>query len=137
VIDAGTVVTGSVGTASVSGAFSQRAPAYEDLVAGTEVDSGKFSLFGMTPSYLNSKGNYAGTSTIPDPGVPFGSTNCGPDLVPTIFPFAAAPLNTGLDSTGTFSLSAPDVKITGSYATTWFVPALGFTATVTGTVMQS
>lgn len=125
VVDAG-VVTGSIGTTPIAGAFTQVATEHENLVAGTAQDYGVLTLSSMTNltsgaqiSYLNAKGGYVGTSTIPHAGaVPCG-TGC---------------TETGFQDQGSFLLfgghGSGGALITGSYNTAWTVPAFAFSSTV-------
>ena len=75
--------------------------------------------------YMNANGGYLGTSTIPHAG----SFSCG-----------LACTETGFQDSGSFLLYGSQGKssavITGSYSTTWTVPAFGFSSTAHGNVAQ-
>jgi hypothetical protein len=109
---AGTIV-GTLGTTAASGMFSMTNTEYENLVAGTASDSGSISYGSMTPSSLNAKGHYTGTSTIPTTG----ALDC---------------------SAGRFALTSNgDPAMTGTYSTSWGIPSLSFVSTVSATVSQN
>jgi len=132
VVDAGALL-GSLGTTPISGAFQQVAFEHENLVAGTAQDFGTIAFSGVTNmtsgaqiDYMNGHGGYMGTSVIPHAG----SFSCGP-----------ACTETGFQDTGSFLMYGNQGKssalISGSYSTTWSVPAFAFTSTVGGKVVQA
>jgi hypothetical protein len=130
IVWAGTKVGGSLvgtlGTTTASGQFNMTTGEVENLVKGTAVDAGTISFTSMTPSSLNAKGFYGGTSTIPTTG----GLDCSAALgIPGL---TGVCTQTGFQSSGRFLMSG----MTGTYSTTWGVPALGFSSSVTATVSQ-
>jgi hypothetical protein len=124
----GGTAVGSLAGAPVAGGFAMTVSAFEDLKAGTEVESGTIALVGMTPSTLNATGHFSGRSTIPL------GTPC-PDVLG--FPPGTCQL-TGFQSAGEFSMDlASGGSISGSYATSWTVPAVAFTSSVSATVSSN
>jgi hypothetical protein len=125
---AGTIV-GTLGTAAASGTFSMTNTEYENLVAGTASDTGSISYSSMTPSSLNAKGHYTGTSTIATAGALDCSAATG---IPGTCSW------TGFQSAGRFTLTSNgDAATTGTYSTAWGTPALSFVSTVSATVSQN
>jgi hypothetical protein len=125
---AGTIV-GTLGTAAASGTFRMTNTEYENLVAGTASDAGSISYSSMTPSSLNAKGHYTGTSTIPTAGALDCSAATG---IPGTCSW------TGFQSGGRFTFTSNgDAAITGTYSTAWGTPALSFVSTVSATVSQN
>jgi hypothetical protein len=114
---------GTLGSTQTSGAFNMTSSEFENLVTGRSMDAGTISFSSMTSSSLDAKGFYVGTSTIPTTG----SSDCSAS---TGIPGTCT--ETGFQSIGTFTMSG----ISGSYNTTWGVPALGFSSTVSATVSQ-
>jgi len=122
VLGASTPVTGVLGLTSTE---------HEDLVAGTAVDNGTFTLGSMTPAFLGMTGVYSGTSSIPPPapgsdcsklfGFPSGSGVC---------------TMTGFNSSGRYVMMQGGVSIVGRYSTVWTVPALAFTSTSAAIVVR-
>jgi len=130
---AGTI-SGSLGTTPtptpVSGQFSQTTTsAHEDLLAGTEVESGTMTFQDMTPSGLDSSGTYSGSSTIPTAG----EVDCS--SFTTGIPGTCT--ETGFSSSGMLSLDPVTVLVQADYKLDWIVPALAFTGTATGTATPS
>jgi len=123
--------TGTLGTTPlptpVSGLVSQTTSAHEDLFAGTEIESGTIEFTDASPVGLDGIGTYSGSSTIPTAG----SVDCS--LETTGIPGTCT--ETGFSSSGTISLDG--VAISLGYSLAWFVPALGFTGTATGTATPS
>ncbi|MGH9919924.1 MAG: hypothetical protein ACRD6W_13805 [Nitrososphaerales archaeon] len=115
---------GTLGTTQVSGAFNMTSTEFENLVTGNANDMGTISFSSMTPSSLNNRGFYSGTSTIPTTGTSDCSASTG---------IPGTCTETGFQSIGQFTMNG----ISGSYDTTWGVPALGFSSTVSATVGQS
>lgn len=122
--------TGSLGTTPLAGAFTQIATEHENLVAGTAKDVGILTLDSVTNltsgtqiSYLNAKGGYIGTSSIPHSG----AVPCGIGCT-----------ETGFHDQGSFLLFGGQDKtgsvISGSYNSNWTVPAYGFQSTATAKV---
>jgi hypothetical protein len=116
-------ITGSLGGSSVTGIFNDTSQESEDLVAGTANDSGTTALTGMSPSFLDVSGTYSGTSTIPTPG----GSDCSTELMIPGITYGVC-TETGFDSTGSASMQNSQVSVTGSYDTTWAVPAIDFTS---------
>ncbi len=118
------MLTGTLGSTGVSGGFTQTIHTEEDYVAGTAQDSGTIFLVGMTPSSLNSQGQFHGTSTIPTNG----TIDCSPPGLP------GTCTETGYSSTGTFSSSDPKgSSLQGTYNVQWPAPSISFGGTITGT----
>jgi len=120
-------ITGTLGGSTpVSGVLGLDSTEFEDLVTGIAIDQGSISLSSMTPSSLDAAGTYEGTSHIPPPtpqddcstllGFPAGSGVC---------------TMTGFDSSGSYVMSGPAVRLAGFYSTVWTVPALAFSSTST------
>lgn len=120
---AGTL-TGTFGTTSVSGAFTQTIHTEENYVTGTAQDSGKISLVGMIPSSLDSTGHFSGTSSIPTSG----TIDCSPPGLP------GTCTETGYVSTGSFSIDPSGVQLSGSYNVQWPAPSIVFGGNITGKV---
>ncbi len=114
-------INGTLGTTPVSGTFSMTSGENENMVTGTATDSGIIAFSSMTPSSLNVQGSYSGSSTIPLTG----SYDCS---AATGIPGTCT--ETGFLSTGTFSMKSAS----GTYSTTWGIPALGFTSSISATV---
>jgi hypothetical protein len=124
----GGTVAASLGSAPVDGAFTQISRAEENLVTGTESETGRIIFTGMTPSSLNSAGQFSGTSTIPAKGA-----SCPPvQGVPFLMPSGTC-TETGLSSQGNFSTSSQTGKLTGSYRVEWPAPAVTFAGAITAT----
>lgn len=131
VVDAGQM-GGFLGTTQIVGTFTQVAVEHEDLVRGTATDAGVMTFSGVTDTsgnaipQMDATGGYLGTSTIPTAG----ATSCG----------VAYCTETGFQDTGSFMLfgghGTSSSLITGSYSTTWSIPAFGFISTVGGHVSQ-
>jgi hypothetical protein len=136
----GGAITGTLGSTPASGMFSMTTSELENLVTGTATDSGKISFSSMTPTSLNAKGDYTGTSTIPTAGAFDCSGTTG---------IPGTCTETGFQSTGKFTMNSNgngngnndkgngNAGITGTYSTTWGVPALGFVSSVSATVSQN
>jgi len=120
----GGAMFGTLGTTQTSGAFNMTSTEFENLVTGKSVDAGTISFSSMTPSSLNARGGYIGTSIIPSNG----SYDCS---AMTGVPGTCT--ETGFQSTGRFNMGA----ISGSYNTSWGVPALGFSASISATVSHT
>jgi hypothetical protein len=129
---------GSVfGTTPVTGNFNLTSTENENLVTGVATDHGQMYFQNMAPSSLDARGVYKGTSTIPTAG----SIDCSST---TGIPGTCT--ETGFQSSGQFTLqpqpaphsedegAQPRYSITGTYSTTWTVPALTFSSTTTATV---
>ena len=108
------------GSQSVTGSFHMVTSASENLVAGTEQESGTISFTDVSPSSLDLSGTFQGTSTIPT--APPGS-DCS---ALTGFPGTCS--LTGFASTGTFSLGHgySGVQLSGAYSIVWDTPAVSF-----------
>jgi hypothetical protein len=125
----GGTIVGTLGTTAASGMFSMTNTEYENMVAGTAIDTGSIAFSSMTPSSLNAKGHYSGSSTIPLTGALDCSAATG---IPGTCSW------TGFQSAGRFTLTSNgDSEVTGTYSTTWGNPALSFFSTVSATVSQN
>lgn len=117
-------LTGSLGSTSVSGAFTQTIHTEEDYITGTAQDYGQIYLVGMSPSSLDSHGQFHGTSTIPTTG----TIDCSPSGLP------GTCTETGYNSAGTFTMSDPGgSSLQGSYNVQWPAPSITFGGNITGT----
>lgn len=130
VVDAGSV-TGTLGSTTVSGNFMQVAQEHENLVTGMAQDKGIMTFSGMSTSSLDTSVMYVGRSYTPTSG----SLDCSASLE-----FPSTPsicTNFGFESTGSFHTNNPGqqpFQISGSYQTTWMVPAFAFGGTISATV---
>ena len=123
-VQMGGSVGGTMAGTSVSGSFGMVVNSAEDLVLGLEVDHGSITFFGMSSPSDDASGTFIGFSTIPH-----GST-----LSCSGFPPGTC-LETGLQSSGVFSqTTAGGQSISGSYSTSWNVPAVTFTSSISGTL---
>ncbi len=118
----GGYISGTLGSNPVSGTFSQTSIENENLVTGTATDTGTIQ-FNTNIASLNSRGTYSGSDYIPSAG----SSDCSPATLPYTCTL------TGFQSNGNFR--APGMS--GTYSTSWGVPAYGFTSTVSATVGQT
>jgi hypothetical protein len=126
----GSTVSGTVwgnygsgsGNITLSGLFVVQSNNTEDLVSGTQVDSGKVLLYQMNPARFDSSGNFSGNSSIPastltpcdmSQGLPAGSCS-----------------QSGLESEGSVSLlsSSGSSRFSGNYLTIWATPAINSTS---------
>jgi hypothetical protein len=150
-------VKGALGGARVQGTMSMSSNEHENFVTGvTDYDNGTMSFTNMSPRSLNVQGTFQGTSVIPKPGSlacamvqAFASTPCIQDCS-VYFGSLGLPVipgtctQTAFQSTGQFSLvgqrtsdgAIRTTTVSGSYSTTWSVPALGFFSTAIATVTQ-
>ena len=114
-------VSGTLGSAAITGGYATVTNSHENLVAGTEQDSGQIFLAGMSVPPLNAAGKLSGTTTF----TLAGSFDCS-----SLFGLPEGTCTaTGASSSGHFQMTdAAGGKIVGSYSTTWSVPSL-FTAT--------
>jgi hypothetical protein len=126
---------GTLGQKVVSGTFAEVSQQHEDLVAGTTHDSGTIAFSnvldqnGNAVSALDVAGRYTGASTIPT----VGSYDCSASIG---FPAnSGVCTETGFLSTGNFNLHGQGNSITGSYSTSWTVPAFAFSGTASGTAV--
>jgi hypothetical protein len=152
-------VTGTLGSSAVTaGSATLTTRATEDLVAGTESETGTISFTGMNPSLLNSFDLFSGSSIIPSESQclsTYGFASCTldctsylPELmgVPSLdvpgLPAGLCTL-TGFISSGSFHSIGAHVVISGTYTTVWDIPAVTFGvgippplggSTITGTV---
>lgn len=127
----GAFVFGQLDEQPFSGTFTQIAKAHEDLVAGTEKDSGTITLDGL-PGVGPLSGDYRGESVIPAGGTP-GGLGC------EAFPAELQTLvctSTALNSTGELKLKGDGLKLSGEYVTVWSEPAITFTGTLTASGTQ-
>jgi len=120
-------LAGTLGTTPVNGLFNMTTNAHEDLFAGTETESGTMAFYDMTPSYLDASGSFSGSSTIPS------SNTIDCSLITGI---AGTCTETGLASSGNFTLDPSDALIQGAYDINWSVPAVSFSGTSTALVSQ-
>jgi hypothetical protein len=123
-VQTGGTLTGTLGSTPVTGSFIQNIRTVEDYVTGNSTDSGQISLVGMTPSYLDAKGHFQGTSTIPTTGM----VDCSPPGLP------GTCTETGYSSTGTFSMDPNGVRLSGNYAVMWPEPSITFGGNITAKV---
>ena len=128
--------TGSLGTEQItSGFYSQSVNSHEDLVAGSESDSGSIAFAGMSDPSLNANGRFSGQTSF----TTAGSFDCATPNPILYFPGLpdGTCTATGATSNGSFHMNgAQDLLISGSYVTGWSTPSL-FTATqVIGAVAQ-
>ena len=125
------VLTGTYGTATVSGAYTTVTNSFENLLAGTEQDSGQISFYGFAVPQLNAKGDLKGSTTFTNAGGVDCSMQDGSTGVP------GTCLLTGASSAGTFNMQlSQGGKISGTYGTIWSVPSTFTATTVTATVTQ-
>ncbi len=124
----GGVMTGTFSGNPVSGTFTQTSAEFENLVTGTATDAGTFQYSTNIPA-LNSRGFFTGSDTIPTtPSYDCsGPTTTGGDGI------AGTCTLTGFQSNGNFRAGG----MSGTYSTSWGVPAYTFTSTVLATVSQS
>ncbi|MGD0396809.1 MAG: hypothetical protein ABSB26_07900 [Nitrososphaerales archaeon] len=120
-------LVGTLGATPVSGSFSMTTNAHEDLFAGTEAESGTMTFYGMNPSYLDASGAFTGSSTIPTSN----AIDCS-----SITGIAGTCTETGLASSGSFTLDPGNALIQGSYDIDWTVPAFSFSGTSAALVSQ-
>ena len=118
----GGYISGTLGSSPFSGTFSQTSTEYENLVTGTATDAGTFQ-YSTNIASLNSPGTWTGSDTIPTTGIDCTSI--------TMLPMTCT--ETGFISTGHFRAGA----MSGTYSTTWGIPAYQFTSTATGAVSQT
>jgi len=123
-VQMGGSVQGTIAGASVSGSFGMVVNSAEDLVSGVEFDHGSIAFFGMSSSSDDASGTFIGFSAIPH-----GST-----LACSGFPPGTC-FETGLQSSGVFSQTTVSGQwLSGTYSTSWNVPAVTFTSSVSGTL---
>jgi hypothetical protein len=129
-------VSGTMNTHQVSGSLVQTTSAYENFVTGNEYEFGTTSFQNMSPSSLNAKGYYWGTSLVPN----IGGYDCSA--------LAGLPegtcTETGLTSSGSFVMAGQSTSgnswfgsgstISGTYAITWPAPSVTFSGTIAATV---
>jgi len=121
----GGAIQGTFNGSPVSGTFTQTSTEYENLVTGTATDVGTIQ-FNTNVAALNAKGIYTGSDTIPT-GPTSGSYDCSPAMLPYTCTV------TGFSSNGNFRAGG----MSGTYTTTWGVPAYAFSSTILATVSQS
>jgi len=127
----GGYISGTLGTSSFSGTFSQTSTENENLVTGIASDSGTIQ-FSTTLAALNTRGTFTGSDTIPPLGSAplFGAWDCsgpqatGGDGIPGTCAL------TGFISSGNFRAGG----VSGSYLTTWGAPAYQFSSIVSGSL---
>ena len=127
---------GSLGTGTsavqISGAYRTTSTSFENLLTGVETDAGIMTFSSMTPSSLGAVGGFFGKTTIPS-DTPIGSSgsfDCAP-----VFGFPEGTCTaTGASSSGSFLLFGQGSSIGGTYSTTWSVPSLTTTTTVSASV---
>jgi len=115
-------ISGTLGSTAVSGTFGQTSVENENLVTGTATDTGTIQ-FNTNIASLNSRGTYTGTDYIPLAG----SSDCSPVGLPYTCTL------TGFQSQGNFRAAG----MSGTYSTSWGVPAYTFVSTVSATVGQT
>ena len=153
-------VTGNLGKSPVTaGSATLTTKSNEDLVRGTETETGSIAFTGMNPSLLDSSGRYSGSSIIPTENQclsAYGFEPCTFDCTAGLpFLMGAPSLDlsslptglctiTGFISSGSFNSIGAHVVIRGRYTTVWDIPAVTFGveippplggSTITGTVM--
>ena len=123
------MVTGTYGAGSVNGYYSLVSNSHEDLMLGTEQDSGLIAFFGMSEPLLNTHGTYSGSTSFDFTG----AYDCS-----TMFQFPDGTCTaTGATSIGNFQMvGTHGVKITGSFDTFWSVPSLTTTTSVSAILTQ-
>jgi hypothetical protein len=120
----------------VIGNFALTSNLSENLVTGTENDSGTMTLYGFSGQYssLNSVGTFSGVSIVPTTGSFDCTAALGAQLYAAGIYFRLpekACLATGSLSSGGFQLRHNSyLSIKGAYGLYWSVPALGFGGTV-------
>ena len=119
----GGYISGTLGSSPVSGTFTQTSTEFENLVTGTASDAGTFQYTTNIAS-LNSPGTFTGSDTIPT------TTGINCDAL-TQLPMTCT--ETGFQSSGHFRAG----QLSGTYTTSWGVPAYQFTSTATGAVSQT
>jgi len=117
-------LVGTLGTTPVTGTMTLTGGERENLVKGTATDAGTTTFSGMTPTSLNANGSYRGSDTIPTTG----TSDCS-----AVTGIPGTCTETGFQSSGRFRAG----DISGNYTTTWGVPAIGFTSSITATVSQN
>lgn len=128
----GAFMFGQLGEQPFSGTFTQVAEAHEDLVAGTERDSGTITLVGL-PGLGPISGDYRGESVIPAGGTPGG---LGCEAFPAELQILVC-TSTALNSAGEFKLKGDGLKLSGEYVTIWDEPAVTFAGTLSATGTQA
>jgi hypothetical protein len=121
---------GTLGTTTpVTGAYTIVSNSQENLLAGSEKDSGQIAFVSMSPASLDVSGRYKGSTTFSLAG----GFDCSSLFnLPPGTCFA-----TGATSTGHFSMDAdPGVKVSGTFSTVWSVPSEFTTTSATATVTQ-
>jgi len=122
-------LSGTLNNQPASGSLSQVSNAVENFVTGTEYEWGTTTFQNMSPSSLNSQGQYTGTSSVPTTA----SFDCSA--------LAGLPegtcIETGLTSTGSFYMMGHGGSyISGSYVVNWPAPSVTYTGTITATVQS-
>jgi hypothetical protein len=122
-------ISGAFGTGSVSGSYSQSVNSWENLVSGSESDSGSIAFTGMTNPILNAKGGFFGHTTF----TLAGKLDCPPEFGLT----EETCIATGATSDGSFwMIGGHGSLISGTYHTVWSVPSLFTMTTVMGAVTK-
>jgi hypothetical protein len=129
-VTTGGTVSGTLNGTPFSGSFTTTAKAKdENLLLGTETESGSLTLSNVNLPSLDLSGGYSGTSTIPTAGTVDCSAITGVPGTCTL---------TGFTSQGTFSIWDHEGSAVGTYQDSWgspppIPPALGFTGVATAT----
>jgi len=121
-------LAGTLNATLVSGSFNMTTNTHEDLFAGTETESGTMTFYAMNPSYLDASGAFTGSSTIPT----YNAIDCSSNVTG----IAGTCTETGLASSGSFTLDPGNTLIQGTYDINWTVPAFAFSGTSTSVVSQ-
>ena len=122
------VITGTFGTETVSGSYGQGVNSQENLVSGTEFDSGTIAFADMSDPVLNAHGFFVGHTTVSLAG----KEDCSGGFLPKGTCWA-----TGATSDGLFSMIGSQVVfVSGTYHTVWSVPSLFTQTIVLGAVIQ-
>ncbi len=123
------IVSGTFGSNAIFGGYATLTNSHENLVAGTEQDSGQIFLIGMSDSSLSAQGRLSGTTSFTLAGSQDCSSAFGlPEGTCT---------STGATSSGHFQMtSTGGNKIVGSFNTAWSVPSLFTTTTAIAQVTK-
>jgi hypothetical protein len=140
-------IAGALGQTQIAGSFTEVSQEYENLVAGAARDSGIMTFSnvvdittGNSINALDVTGTYRGNSIVPSTPIYACTTSTGvslcssSDCSSTIgLPGLGVCTSTGFQSMGGFRLFGHDSIVTGSYMTTWSIPAFAFAGTAGAT----
>jgi hypothetical protein len=120
-------LSGTLGSIPVSGLFTQTVKARENFMTGRENESGTISFVHMTPSSLDSAGQFSGQSSTPTTG----GIDCSVNL--NLPPGTC--ILTGLLSHGGFALTGDNgVTVDGKYSIVWPAPSVIFSGSIAAQV---